>query len=199
MSEVVKGERFNLTKESGGDTNFYIGLEWTAPANATSTFDLDGSVFACAYDANEDPKLVSAGHFVYFKQLKSADGAIIHSGDNLTGDDTDDADDEQIRVYLDKLDPRVQEISIIANIYDAVKKGQNFGQVKKAAIRICQMDGQGNPTTELLKFNLTEDYSKFTALQFGQIYKRDDGQWAFNATGVGFENADLGTVLAIYQ
>lgn len=199
MTELLsKGEKFNLSKETGGDTNFYIGLEWTPPTGG-QTYDLDGSIFACAYDADDNPKLVSKGHFVYFKQLQSSDGAIVHSGDNLTGLDTDDNDDEQIRVYLDKLDPRVQELSIIVNIYDAIRKNQNFGQVKKASIRICQMDAAGNPTTELLKFNLSEDYSKFTALQFGQIYKRDDGAWAFNPTGQGFENADLGTVLNVYN
>lgn len=191
--DVSKGERFNLTKETGGDEHFYIGLGW----NAGQDHDLDASVFGSTYNAAGDPKLTSDKHFVYFRNLKTPSGSIVHSGDNLTGDG--DGDDEQIRIHLDKLDAEgVQEVSIVVTLYNAVSKGQNFGQVSRAYVRVCQMDSAGNPTTELVKFLLSDDYSKFTAVQIGQIYKRDDGAWAFNPTGVGYENAGIGEVLAYY-
>ena len=183
---LQKGERFNLTKGGGGDTAFYVGLSWDEPTahNSAFDFDLDVSAFACEYDANEDPKLISDKHFIFFNNLKAPDGSIIHAGDNRTG--AGDGDDEMIRFYLDKMDARVREISIIVDIYDAASRGQNFGMVRKGKIRICRMDAQGNPTEELAKFNLSEDYSAFSAVQPGSIYKRDDGEWAFNPTGAGF-------------
>lgn len=197
--ELVKGEKFNLSKESGGAENFYVGLGWSANSDPDphKNYDLDVSAFGCTYNAADDPKLTSPGHFVYFKQLQSADNAIMHSEDNLTGEG--DGDDEWIVVDLSKLDPRVQEISVVVNIYDAVKKGQNFGQVRKAYIRVCHLNADGTPGDELLKFSLSDDYSKFTAVHFGSIYKREDADWAFNAAGVGFENAGLSEILAAYS
>lgn len=197
--DVAKGERFNLTKGNAGDHNFYVGLGW----NAGDSHDLDASVFAL--DGNG--KLVSDKHFVYFSNLKSPDGAIVHSGDNLTGEG--DGDDEQIRFYLDKLDPRVEELSIVVCIYQANTKHQNFGQVSKAYVQVASMDAAGNPPTvsdgrgglkvdPLTRFPLSDDYGKFTAIQVGSIYKRDDGEWGFNPTGVGFEGAEIGDILKHY-
>ncbi len=188
MADVVKGERFNLTKESGGATDFYVGLGW----NAGDSHDLDASAFVL----DENDKLVSDKHFIYFQNLNAPDGSVQHSGDNLTGDG--DGDDEQIRLHLSKLPANTGQISLVVTLYDAVRKRQNFGQVSKAYVRVCNMDAAGNPTTELVKFPLSDDYSKFTALQVGSIYKRDDGAWAFNPTGTGFENAGLGEILQHY-
>lgn len=199
MVDVSKGERFNLTKESGGKTDFYVGLGW----NAGQNHDLDVSVFGL--DANG--KLVSDRHFVYFSNLRSPDGGIVHSGDNLTGDG--DGDDEQLRFYLDKLDPRVEELSIVVCLYQAKARGQNFGQVSKAYVQVASMDASGNPpmvddgrggtkVDALVRYPLSDDYSKATAIQVGSIYKREDGGWAFNPTGVGFEGQEIGDILAHY-
>ena len=195
---LSKGDRFNLTKQSGGDTAFYIGLSWDAPDTKYGiTFDLDASLFACGYDyRGENPKIVSNGHFIYFGQLVSSDGAIHHSGDNLTGDG--DGDDEQIRVFLDRLDPRVEVMPIVVTIYEALKKRQNFGQVLNAKIRMCKMDAAGEPTEELFQFNLTEDYSKFTAIHFGDIYRDDDKTWRWHSQGVGFERTEINDIVKIY-
>ena len=202
---LSKGERFNLTKETGGKTNFYIGVEWDTPKQAGGhDFDLDTSIFGCAIDANDDPKLFREDYFVYYGRAASPgapffseDGAIHHSGDNRTG--AGDGDDEQVRIYLDKIDPRTEEIAIVVTLHDAAIRGQNFGQVRKAKVRICEMDDSGNPTTELRRFELTEDYSAFTALVFGQIYKRGDGDWAFNAVGQGIPNGTLQQIVENYK
>ncbi len=206
MPQVLqKGERFNLSKQSGGDRAFYIGLSWETPtaANSAHNFDLDASIFGCEYDANDDPKLVNDDYFVYYglaprpgAPFQCKDGSICHSGDNTTGEA--EGDDEQVRIYLDKLDARVRELSIIVDIYDAVNRGQNFGMVRKGKIRICKMDATGNPTEELASFNLSEDYSAFTAVQPGSIYKRDDGDWAFNPAGAGFAGG-LAAAAALYD
>ena len=189
---LQKGQRIDLGKESGGDTNFYVGLSWDAGAN----HDLDASVFECQYNPAGDPVLLDPPSFVYYNNLTSADGAIIHSGDNLTGDG--DGDDEQIRIFLDKVDPRVNEISVIVTIHDAVNRRQNFGQVKKPIVRICQMDASGNPTNEVARYELDEDASAFTALQFAQIYRKDASTpWKFNAVGQGYA-ASLNDIVTMY-
>ena len=194
--EVAKGERFNLTKGSGGQLDFYVGLGW----NAGENHDLDVVVFGL----DQNGKLVSDDYFVYYglaatqgAPFSSKDGSIRHSGDNLTGDAP--GDDEQVRVSLGKLDPRVEELSIVVVIYDAENRRQNFGQVSKAHVQVATMDAAGNPPTvddgrggtkvdALVKYPLSDDYSVNTAVQVGSIYRRDDGAWAFNPTGVGFGN-----------
>lgn len=208
--EVSKGERFNLSKASGGKQDFYVGLGWDTGA------DLDVVVFGLGADG----KLISDDYFVYYglaprpgAPFSSKDGSIQHSGDNLTGDAP--GDDEQLRLHLDKLDPRVEELSIVVCIYEARKRGQNFGQVRKAHVQVATMDASGNPPVvddgrggtkvdALVRYPLSDDYGVNTAIQVGSVYKRDDGEWAFNPTGVGFGNTaaneyvELGDIVQHY-
>jgi len=153
---------------------FTIGLGWDV--NTTSTgaqFDLDASVFIMG----DNKKLLADEFFVFYNNLKSPDEAVEHTGDNLTGDG--DGDDEQVLVDLSKVDPRVSEISIIVTIHDADTRKQNFGQVRNSFVRIVDANG-----TELLKYELEEDFSIETAVEFGRIYKRNN-EWKFEAVGAG--------------
>jgi len=153
---------------------FTIGLGWDV--NTTSTgaqFDLDASVFIMG----DNKKLLADEFFVFYNNLKSPDDAVEHTGDNLTGDG--DGDDEQIVVDLSKVDPRVSELSIIVTIHDADTRKQNFGQVRNSFVRIVDANG-----TELLKYELEEDFSIETAVEFGRIYKRNN-EWKFEAVGAG--------------
>lgn len=153
---------------------FTIGLGWDA--NATSTgmqFDLDASVFIMG----DNQKLVADEFFVFYNNLTSPDGAVEHTGDNLTG--AGDGDDEQIKVDLSRTDIRVTEMSIVVTIHDADARKQNFGQVRNSFVRI--MDASG---TELMKYELEEDFSIETAVEFGRIYKRNN-EWKFEAVGAG--------------
>lgn len=153
---------------------FTIDLGWDV--NTTSTgaqFDLDASVFIMG----DNKKLLADEFFVFYNNLKSPDDAVEHTGDNLTGDG--DGDDEQIVVDLSKVDPRVSELSIIVTIHDADTRKQNFGQVRNSFVRIVDANG-----TELLKYELEEDFSIETAVEFGRIYKRNN-EWKFEAVGAG--------------
>jgi tellurium resistance protein TerD len=196
---LEKGSKINLTKAGNGDHAFYIGLYWEEPLlPAGHEFDLDASALCCYYDENDAPKLLDEKHFVFYNNLSSPDGAVKHSGDILSGSTGGStADTEVIKVWLDKLDPRATEVSFIVSLDKAEERGQNFGQARKAKIRICDMDANGNAGTEIAKFNLTDDYSNFSAVQPGSLYKRDDGDWAFNASGAGF-NKGLAQVLNFY-
>jgi tellurium resistance protein TerD len=169
---LQKGQR-----EAINAPKFTIGLGWDTNSSSTGTsFDLDASVFIMG----DNKKILSDAHFVFYNNAKSPDGAVEHSGDNLTGEGA--GDDEQIRVDLTKIDPNVTEVSIVVTIHEADQRRQNFGQVRNSFIRI--FDSATNQV--LLKYELEEDFSIETAVEFGRIYKRNN-EWKFEAVGAGMK------------
>jgi tellurium resistance protein TerD len=174
---LSKGKAINLSKEAGLD-NILVKLNW-APnkTNTGGAFDLDSSVFLCKLGADGTPQLLSDNHFVFYNNSQSPDGAVVHSGDDKTG-----ADGEQLTVKLSALDPAVQEIAFVVTIHEGIERGQNFGQVPRSSITLVNAD----TGVEVAKYSLGDDFSSETALQFGSIYKRDDGDWAFKAIGTGY-------------
>ena len=198
MAEInlTKGANVNLAKEEPGVTKFLIGLGWNA-SGGSNPWDLDASVFPCRYDADRNPILIDPKAFVYFNNLVSKDGAIVHSGDNTTGDG--DGDDEQITVDISKLNPEVDEIIVAVTIYDGAKRGQNFGGVRNAYIRVADANNSeqaSNPRKHIARYDLSDDAGPTTALQFGSFYKDNSGSWRFKALGHG-ANATLGDFVAM--
>lgn len=193
--DLTKGANINLAKTNPGVTRFVIGLGWSP--NPQNPPDLDASVFPCHRDSNGDPKLVDAGAFVFYGNKTSSDGAIIHGGDNLTGDG--DGDDERIAIDTSKVNPQVDEIVIAVTIHEAKARGQNFGLVKKAYVRVYDADKlaaaeAANPNLSdkelhdlaLANYDLEEDAGGYTSLQFGSLYVKD-GEWRFKALGLTYD------------
>jgi tellurium resistance protein TerD len=169
---LQKGQRENIDAPK-----FTIGLGWDTNSSSTgSGFDLDASIFLLG----DNKKIVSDEHFVFYNNLISPDGSVEHTGDNLTGDG--DGDDEQIKVDLSKADAKIAEICIVVTIHEADTRRQNFGQIRNSFIRI--FDASTNQ--EILKYELEEDFSIETAVEFGRLYKRE-GKWKFEAVGVGMK------------
>jgi len=167
---LEKGQRVDVKLPK-----FRIGLGWDTNTSSTGgDFDLDASVFVLG----ENGKILSDEYFVFYNNLKSPDSAVEHTGDNLTGEG--DGDDETINVDLSKINAQATQVCIVVTIHDAESRRQNFGQVRNSFIRIC------DPSTneEYLKYELEEDFSIETAVEFGRIYKRN-GEWKFEAVGVG--------------
>jgi len=174
--DLSKGARIDLSKEAPGLTKVTIGLGWDA--NATDTggeFDLDASIFMV--DANG--KTPSEKFFVYYNNKTSEDGSTIHHGDNKTGEG--DGDDEVVDVDLTKVSENVQEILFIVTIHESEARKQNFGQVSNSYIRL--LDG----SKEIAKYELDEDYSTETAIEFGKLYRKS-GSWRFQAVGTGYNS-----------
>jgi tellurium resistance protein TerD len=174
---LSKGGNVSLTKEAGaaGLTAVTVGLGWDIRTTTGTDFDLDAS----AIGVKSDNKVLSDGHFVFFGNLKSPEGAIEHTGDNLTGEG--EGDDEQIKVNLATVPAEVDKVVFPVSIYDAEKRSQSFGQVRNAFIRVInQADG-----TELARYDLTEDASTETAMVFGELY-RNGAEWKFRAVGQGY-------------
>jgi len=180
---LQKGQR-----ETINAPKFTIGLGWDTNSSATgSSFDLDASVFVLG----ENKKLLSDQHFVFYNNLKTPDGAVEHTGDNLTGDG--DGDDEQIIVDLSKIDSRATEICVVVTIHEAENRKQNFGQVRNSFVRIFDP----NTSLDILNYELDEDFSIETAVEFGRIYKRNN-EWKFEAVGIGMKGG-LQDFLAKYN
>ena len=179
---LSKGGRVSLSKEAPGLKNIKVGLGWDANATDTGTqFDLDASLFLLGADG----KVVSDEHFIFYNNTTSPDGAVVHQGDNRTGEG--DGDDESIDIDLSKIAPEVDKIVFTVTIDEADSRGQNFGQVNNSFIRILNQDGG----TEIAKYELDEDYSSETAINFGELYRKNGG-WNFKAVGAGFNEGLAG-------
>ncbi|MCI4066017.1 TerD family protein [Micromonospora sp. R77] len=172
---LSKGGNVSLTKQAPGLTAVTAGLGWDARTTSGAPFDLDAS----ALMLNAAGRIISDEHFVFFNNLVSPDGSVEHTGDNLTGEG--DGDDESIKVNLAGMSAETDRVVITVSIYDADSRGQSFGQVRNAYIRILnQADG-----AELARYDLSEDASTETAMIFGELY-RHGGDWKFRAVGQGY-------------
>lgn len=172
---LTKGGNVSLSKEAPGLTAVDVGLGWDTNSFSGGEFDLDAS----AIMVGENGKVLGDANFVFFNNLKSPDGSVEHTGDNLTGEG--DGDDEIIKVNLAGVPPECAKIVFAVSIYDADTRGQNFGGVRNAYIRVVNQTGG----TEIAKYDLTEDASVETAMVFGELY-RNAAEWKFKAVGAGY-------------
>ncbi|MFB4299583.1 TerD family protein [Actinomadura sp. NTSP31] len=181
---LAKGGNVSLTKAAPNLTAVTVGLGWDVRATTGADFDLDASALMLAATG----KVMSDQHFVFFNNLKSPDGSVEHTGDNLTGEG--EGDDESINVDLTGVPPECDRIVFPVSIYDADNRQQNFGQVRNAFIRIVNRADGG----ELARFDLTEDASTETAMVFGELY-RHGAEWKFRAVGQGYASGLAGIAL----
>lgn len=194
---LQKGQRISLTKEDSKLSRIMVGLGWDPVeqsrggilgllfGSSAPAIDCDASVIML----NENSK---AEEIVYFGNLKDRSSSVRHMGDNLTGEG--DGDDEQILVELSKVPANISRLVFVVNIYNCVKRNQHFGMIRNAFIRI--LDLQNNK--ELLRFNLSDDYSNKTGIYAGEIY-RHGNEWKFAAIGEGDNVTGLKDMLDKYR
>ncbi len=174
---LSKGQKVDLTKGNAGLSKIVVGLGWdTNKYDGGEAFDLD----AAAFLTNNTGKVNSDADFIFFNNLNHASGSVTHLGDNLTGEG--DGDDEQVKIELTKIPTDIEKISFTVTIFDAIKRAQNFGQISNAYIRV--VDEASN--TELIRYDLSEDYSIETSVVVAEIYRHNE-EWKFAAIGAGFE------------
>ena len=173
---LSKGGNVSLDKVAPGMSKVLVGLGWDERATEGAEFDLDASIFLL----KSDGKVRSDDDFIFYNNLISSDGSVVHQGDNRTGEG--DGDDEAVKIDFSKVPADVNKISVTVTIHDGVNRGQNFGQVANAFIRIVNDDSN----EEVARYDLSEDYSVETAMIFGEIY-RHNGEWKFKAVGQGYE------------
>ena len=189
-----KGSRFNLAKEAPALKVAGIGLGWNPNEQENGPdFDLDVSAFLL----NSEGKIPADEYLVFFNsELKidspegirpySGDGSVLGAVDSIDGTESDGDDDEDMRIYFEKVWEGIQQIVITVTItkYPNDKKKdrrtllQNFGMVDDCYIRVWD-DETGS---EILRFNLTEKFGNEDAVEFGR-FLRVNNSWEFIATG----------------
>lgn len=184
---LVKGQKVDLTKGNASLKALIVGLGWDA-SNGGKSIDCDAS----ALMLGENGKLPSSKSIIYFGHKKSKCKSVVHQGDNLTGAGA--GDDEQIFIDLTMVPEDISKIVFVVNIYHCASKKQHFGMIKNAYIRI--MDKSAN--SELVKFNLSNDYNNMTSLIMGEVY-RNNGEWKFSAIGEGSTATSITELSARYK
>ncbi|MEM8740719.1 MAG: TerD family protein [Pseudomonadota bacterium] len=172
---LSKGGNVSLSKEAPGLKAITVGLGWDTRATDGADFDLDASLFITA----DTGKVRSDADFIFYNNVKSADGSVEHMGDNRTGEG--EGDDEQVKIALDKVATDVKKLVFAVTIHEADSRNQNFGMVQNAFIRVVNQAGE----VEIARYDLSEDFSTETALIFGEVYRHND-EWKFKAVGQGF-------------
>lgn len=172
---LKKGGNVSLSKEAPGLTNASVGLGWDARSTDGKEFDLDTSALVLG----ENGKVLSDGHFVFYNNKQDPSGSVVHQGDNLTGEG--EGDDEVVKVALNDVPAEAKKIVFVVTIHEADARGQNFGMVSNAFIRV--VNDAGN--SEIARFDLSEDYSTETAMIFAELYRHND-EWKFKAIGQGY-------------
>ncbi|WP_315710695.1 TerD family protein [Brenneria uluponensis] len=183
---LSKGGNVSLSKEAPTMKNMLVGLGWDARSTDGQDFDLDASAFLLASNG----KVRGDADFIFYNNLKSSDGSVLHTGDNRTGEG--DGDDEALKVKLDQIPADVDKIVFVVTIHDATARRQSFGQVSGAFIRLVNDDSH----VEVARYDLTEDASTETAMSFGELY-RHGTEWKFRAVGQGYAGG-LNSVCAQY-
>lgn len=172
---LSKGGNVSLSKTDPSLKKVLVGLGWDARSTDGQGFDLDASAFLLQANG----KVTQDDDFIFYNNLSSRCGSVVHQGDNRTGEG--DGDDEKVLIMLDKVPANVDKVVFTVTIHDAVARNQNFGQVSNAFIRLVNDDSQ----TEVARYDLQEDSSTEIAMIFGELY-RHNGEWKFRAVGQGF-------------
>ena len=181
---LQKGQKVDLTKTNPGLKKVMVGLGWdTNKYDGGKDFDLDASAFLLGANG----KVTSDTDFIFYNNPKSADGSVVHTGDNRTGEG--EGDDEQLTVELAAVPAQVEKVSFCITIHDAAARAQNFGQVSNAFVRIVNAE----TNEELIRYDLGEDFSVETAIVVAELY-RNNGEWKFSAVGSGYQNGLEGLV-----
>jgi len=175
---LQKGNRISLEKADGSQLKkVLIGLGWDAKSGNVSgyAYDLDASAFLLQANG----KVKGQEDWLWYNNLKSPDGSVEHTGDNITGEG--EGDDEQIKINLAAVPADVEKIVFPVSIYDAENRQQSFGQVRNAFIRVVNQAGEA----EIARYDLSEDASTETAMVFGELY-RHGAEGKFRAIGQGY-------------
>jgi tellurium resistance protein TerZ len=165
---LAKGQSIDLSKSGGASLRrAHMGTGWDAAKTLLGRqrpIDLDASVMVFG----SDRALIDQ---VWFRQLKSNDGAIVHTGDNRTG--KGDGDDESIIVDLGKLDARASTLVFVVNSFS----GENFSKVQNAYSRLVDLD----TGTELARYSLSQS-GPHTAQIMATLHRSGSG-WTMTAIG----------------
>lgn len=180
--KLEKNGTINLKKAAPSMKNVTVGLGWD-PVKGGKAIDCDAAVAIIKKGQSGGFKLFgdsSKKEVIYFGHKKSADGSILHSGDNLTGDG--DGDDEQIRIDFGRVDTSTEKIYIGVNIYSAASRHQDFSKIENCFIRLVDND----TNIEVCRYDISNNkaYDGCVSMIMGVLEREADG-FKFTALGDG--------------
>lgn len=178
---LQKGQRVSLDNSI---KMALVGLGWDPNRyDGGYDFDLDASAFLLG----KNGKVLRDEDFVFYGNLDARNGAVKSMGDDTSGGNSEEGDDEQIYIDFSKIPAEIDKIAITVTIYDAVNRRQNFGQVSNAYIRVAKIQNEFDTVgEEVIHFDLEEEFSIETALVVCEIYRKN-GEWKFNAVASGYQ------------
>lgn len=176
-----QGDKVLLQNEDNSNIDkISLGVGWS-PSGSIQNMDLDASVLVYSNKQYSD--------LIYFGKLKNSNNSIIHHGDNLYGSNgkSEDQNDEDIDIDLNRLSNSIDELYLVVNIYNAFSRGQSFGTVKNLYIRVYSLSD--NKKTLNLDFKIDQGKQNFTGVVIAKMRKSPNGIWDFKAVGE-YGNAD---------
>lgn len=171
---LQKGQTISLAKETGsGLEKVFLGLGWGRRSKkgffGTKEVDVDLDASCLMFDDRDN--LVDT---VWFRQLKSQCGTVVHSGDDRAGGGSTDDDNERIQVDLKRLPFHVQQLVFTVNSF----LGDSFEGIPNAVCRLFDVTGN----KEIARFNLSLDGGSHTGLIMAKLSRRS-GDWEMQALG----------------
>ncbi len=175
MVNLQKGQTVRLEKSGGGTlTRVAMGLGWDV-RKSRGLLGMFGGGGGGDIDLDASCLMFDGGRTmvdqVWFRQLTSKDGSIVHSGDNRTG--AGDGDDETINVDLSRLPSAVQTLVFTVNSF----QGDTFEKIENAYCRLVDL----TTGTEMARFDLTGSGSH-TGQVMAKLTRSGDG-WEMKALG----------------
>jgi len=178
--DLQKGQRISLQKEAGRSLRrIVMGLGWGQRAVASKGFlgfgsgekkvDVDLDASCLIFDAQG--QLLDQ---VWFRQLQSKDGAVVHSGDDRSGGGSADTENERITIDLTRLPDQANQLLFTVNSYS----GESFSGIPNAFCRILDADQD----SDIARFDLSLGGGDYTALVMTKLYRHDD-DWKVLAIG----------------
>lgn len=166
--DLQKKQQINLSKERPGLSKVFAGLGWDTNETGGPEIDCDVAVFMLG----ENGKVPDENFFVFYNNRSSADGAVIHSGDNRSG--VGEGDDEIIQIDLGRISAKVVQILFFVVIHEAEERGLSFDKVENSFIRI--VDQRTND--EICRYSLNEKFGGYDTVCIGRLF-RYDSEWKF--------------------
>ena len=186
MVNLSKGQRVSLDK---GMRHCLVGLGWDPNKyRGKADFDLDASVFLLTRNG----KVRSDDDFVFYGNQSHFSGSVKSLGDDTTGGNSEDGDDEQIIIDLDRIPSYVDRLAVTVTIYDAQARRQNFGQVSNAYVRVVKIRNEDDQNGyEVIRYDLDEEFADENAIVACEI-ARSGNEWKFCAIGAGYNGELIG-------
>lgn len=185
LLNLSKGGVLDLTKQDKVYSKINVGGGWDVVINGPSA-DLDLSAFLLDRNGRITD---TSRQVVFFNQMRQ--NGIFLNGDNRTG--AGEGDDEVISIDLNNIDSNIDKIVFFITIFEAQQKAQNFGQVSNAFIRLID----ASDDSEIVRYNLTDNYSTDTAVTAAELFRNPTGGWSFKAIGEG-SISDLNQLVSRY-